>query len=163
MAAPLISNLVMITDLFHRSGTQAGRQSTMKRRMAPRVAGDLYSSPKSPRPTKWNTKNAAEASRFSQGIEQRSRYLQTSNRRDRKQQRRRHRLLVHRHGLQRRKLLRPPRVFPRSQRSLQVTEDDFEGRDQRRRLAIPPQRHQPPLRQTFVWANRSEGDQPSGG
>jgi adenine-specific DNA-methyltransferase len=34
--------------------------------------------------------------------------------------RRRHRLLVHRHRLQRRKLLRPPRLLPRRQRPLQA-------------------------------------------
>ena len=38
----------------------------------------------------------------------------------RQRRRRRHRLLVHRHRLQRRKLLRPPRLFPRRQRPLQV-------------------------------------------
>ena len=44
----------------------------------------------------------------------------TPNRRSPQRRRRRHRLLVHRHRLQRGELLRPPRLFPRRERSLQA-------------------------------------------
>ena len=60
--------------------------------------------------------------------------LQPADRRSRQRRRRRHRLLVHRHRLQRRELLRPPRLLPRRERPLQRAEDDAEGRDQRRSL-----------------------------
>ena len=45
-----------------------------------------------------------------------------------------HRLLVHRHGLQRGELLRPPRLCSGRERSVQVAQDHPQGRDQRRRL-----------------------------
>ena len=54
-----------------------------------------------------------------------------------------HRLLVHRHRLQRRGVLRPPRLLPGSQRPVQVTEDHAQGRDRRRRMGNAPQRHSP--------------------
>ena len=60
--------------------------------------------------------------------------LQTPDRRSRQRRRRRHRLLVHRHRLQRRELLRPPRLLPRRERPLQRPEDHAESRDQRRSL-----------------------------
>ncbi|MBZ9711162.1 site-specific DNA-methyltransferase [Mesorhizobium sp. ESP7-2] len=48
-----------------------------------------------------------------------------------------HRRLVHRHRLQRRELLRPPRLLPRRERSIQVAQDSAEGRDRRGRLVDP--------------------------
>ena len=56
-------------------------------------------------------------------------------------------LLVHRHRLQRGKLLRPPRLFPRRERPLQGAEDDAQGRDRRGGLGEPPQRHLAPVPQ----------------
>jgi adenine-specific DNA-methyltransferase len=60
-------------------------------------------------------------------------------------------------------LLRPPRLLPRRQRPLQGAEDHAEGRDQRRSLGHPEQRHLTPLRQTQVRAHRGEGHQSPGG
>ena len=54
------------------------------------------------------------------GQGQRRRRLPPQHRRSPQRRRRRHRLLVHRHRLQRRKLLRPPRLLPRRERSLQA-------------------------------------------
>ncbi len=71
-----------------------------------------------------------------------------------------HRLLVHRHRLQRGKLLRPPSLLPGRQRPLQVTEDDPQGRDQRGRLGDAQQRHLPPVPQTQEWPDRCKGYQP---
>ena len=71
-----------------------------------------------------------------------------------------HRLLVHRHRLQRRGVLRPPRLLPGSQRPVQVAEDDAQGRDRRRRLGDAPQRHLPPVRQARLGTHRRQGHQP---
>ena len=65
----------------------------------------------------------------------------------RQRRRRRHRLLVHRHRLQRRELLRPPRLLPRRERPLQRAEDHAEGRDRRGSLGDAEQRHLAPVRQ----------------
>ena len=64
--------------------------------------------------------------------------------------RRRHRLLVHRHRLQRRELLRPPRLLPRRQRPLQRPQDHAQSRDQRRSLGDAEQRHLASVRQAEV-------------
>ena len=53
-------------------------------------------------------------------------------------QRRRHRLLVRRHRLQRGELLRPSRLFPWRQRSVQCAEDHAEGRDRRGSMGDAP-------------------------
>ncbi len=45
---------------------------------------------------------------------------------------RRHRVLVHRHRLQRGELLRPPRLLPRRERSVQRAQDDAQGGDRSR-------------------------------
>ncbi|MBI3093674.1 MAG: hypothetical protein HYY97_02275 [Rhodocyclales bacterium] len=74
-----------------------------------------------------------------------------------------HRLLVHRHRLQRGKLHRPPRLLPRRQRFLQGAEDHAQGRDQRRRLGHAEQRHFAVLRQIDPAAHCGEGHQSSGG
>ena len=50
---------------------------------------------------------------------------------------RRHRLLVHRHRLQRRELLRPPRLLHRRGRTLRETEAGLAGRNRRGRLVGP--------------------------
>ena len=68
------------------------------------------------------------------------------HRRGPQRRRRRHRLLVHRHRLQRRELLRPPRLLPRRERSLQCAEDDAQGRDQRGSMGDAAQRHLAALR-----------------
>ena len=75
----------------------------------------------------------------------------------------RHRLLVHRHRLQRGELLRPPRLLPRRQRPLQGAEDHAQGRDRRGRLGHAQQRHLAPLRQARIRPDRGEGHQPPGG
>ena len=49
------------------------------------------------------------------------------------------------------KLLRPPRLLPTRRRPLQKPQNNPQSRDQRRSLGHPPQRHQPPLRQTQNW------------
>ena len=72
---------------------------------------------------------------------------------------RRHRLLVHRHRLQRGELLRPPRLLPRSQRPLQGAQDHPQGRDPPRRLGDPAQRHLPPLRPPCLRPHRGQGHQ----
>ena len=81
--------------------------------------------------------------------------LQASDGRSDQRRSRRHRLLVHRHRLQRRELLRPPRLFPRGQRSIFFAENDAESRDQRRGLGDAQQRHLTPVRQTQNRSNRS--------
>jgi adenine-specific DNA-methyltransferase len=68
--------------------------------------------------------------------------------------------LVHRHRLQRGKLLRPPRLLPRRQRPLQEPEDGAEGRDRRGSLGDPLHRHLPPVPAAGERADRGEGDQP---
>ena len=73
----------------------------------------------------------------------------------------RHRRLVHRHRLQRGELLRPPRLFPRRQRSLQEPEDRASGRDRRGSLgdalfATSPARSARPE----SGPHRREGHQP---
>ena len=73
--------------------------------------------------------------------------LPSPDRRGPQRRRRRHRLLVHRHRLQRGELLRPPRLFPRRERSLQCAQDDAQGRDQRGSLGDAAQRHLAPVRQ----------------
>ena len=72
----------------------------------------------------------------------------------------RHRLLVHRHRLQRGELLRPPRLLPWRQRPLQGAQDHPQGRDRPRRLGDPPQRHLPPLRPPRLRPHRRQGHQP---
>ena len=69
------------------------------------------------------------------------------HRRSPQRRRRRHRLLVHRHRLQRGKLLRPPRLLPWRERSLQRAEDHAEGRNQRGSLGHAAQRHLASVRQ----------------
>ena len=95
------------------------------------------------------------------GQGQRSGRLPPEHRRDPKRRPRRHRLLVHRHRLQRRELLRPPRLLPRRQRSLQGAEDHPQGGDRPRRLGDPPQRHLPSLRSPGLRPHRGQGHQPS--
>ena len=82
------------------------------------------------------------------------------HRRGAQRRRRGHRLLVHRHGLQRGELLRPPRLFPGRERSVQVAQDHPQGRDQRRGLGHAQPRHLPAVRQTHVRPHRREGHQP---
>ena len=94
------------------------------------------------------------------GEGQRRRRLPPQHRRGPQRRRRGHRLLVHRHRLQRRELLRPPRLLPRRERPLQGAEDHAQGRDQRGSLGHPAQRHLAPLRQAQVRAHRRQGDQP---
>jgi adenine-specific DNA-methyltransferase len=76
---------------------------------------------------------------------------------------RRHRLLVYRHRLQRRKLLRPPRLFPRSQRPLQIIKNHPQSRKRQRCLGDAVQRCFSAIRQTKVGADRRKGDQSFGG
>src|SRR5574337_1101640 len=75
----------------------------------------------------------------------------------------RDRLLVHRHRLQRRKLLRPPRLVPRPERPLRRPHDDAQGRNQRRRLGHAQQRHLAAVRQAKIGADCGAGDQSLGG
>jgi adenine-specific DNA-methyltransferase len=70
-----------------------------------------------------------------------------------------HRLLVHRHGLQRRELLRPPCLLPRRQRSLQVSQDGATRGDRRRCVANALRRHVTALPATRDRPHRGEGDQ----
>ena len=70
-----------------------------------------------------------------------------------------HRRLVHRHRLQRGELLRPPRLFPRRQRSLQEPEDRASGRDRRGRLGDALLRHLAPVRAAGRRPHRGEGHQ----
>ena len=56
-----------------------------------------------------------------------------------------HRRLVHRHRLQRGEFLRPPRLFPRRQRSLQIAENRARGRDRRGSLGDALPRRLPPV------------------
>jgi adenine-specific DNA-methyltransferase len=86
---------------------------------------------------------------------ERRRRLQPADRRGRQRRRRRHRLLVHRHRLQRGELLRPPRLLPRRERPLQRAQDHAEGRDRRRRLGDAEQRHVAPVRKPRSAASRS--------
>jgi hypothetical protein len=94
------------------------------------------------------------------GEGQRSRCISSQHGRGSQRRRRGHRLLVHRHRLQRRKFLRPPRLLPGPERPVQRAQDDAQGRDQHRSLGIAPQRHQPPVRQTQKQPHRREGHQP---
>ena len=73
-----------------------------------------------------------------------------------------HRLLVHRHRLRPGELLRSPRLFPRRQRPVQVSKDHAEGRDRRRRLGHPAQRHLAPVPQAGNRPHRRQGNQPPG-
>ena len=74
---------------------------------------------------------------------------------------RRHRLLVHRHRLQRGELLRPPRLLPRRERSLQGAQDDAQGRDRRGRPGRALySRHVAPVRQAELGPHRGQGHQP---
>ena len=73
---------------------------------------------------------------------------------------RRHRLLVHRHRLQRRELLRPPRLLHRRRRALREAEARPAGRDRRGRLVRPLLHHQPPLRPAQDRQDRRQGHQP---
>ena len=82
------------------------------------------------------------------------------HRRDPQRRPRRHRLLVHRHRLQRGELLRPPRLLPGRQRSLQGAEDHPQGGNRPRRLGDAPQRHVPPLRPPGLRPHRGQGHQP---
>ena len=91
---------------------------------------------------------------------QRRRRLPPQHRRGPQRRRRRHRLLVHRHRLQRRELLRPPRLLPGRERPLQRPQDHPQGRDQRGRLGHPPQRHVAAVRQAQVRPHRRQGHQP---
>ena len=83
-----------------------------------------------------------------------------THRRGPQRRRRRHRLLVHRHRLQRRELLRPTRLLPRRERPLQGAQDDAEGRDRRRRVGVAPQRPLAPVRPPRVGPHRRQGHQP---
>ena len=73
----------------------------------------------------------------------------------------RHRLLVHRHRLQRGELLRAPRLLPRRQGSLQEPEDIAQGRDRAGGVGITPQIHLPTLCEARVRPHRRKGHQPS--
>ncbi|MEO7273198.1 MAG: DNA methyltransferase [Vicinamibacterales bacterium] len=73
---------------------------------------------------------------------------------------RRRRLLVHRHQLQRRELLRAPRVFLRGRRAVREAEARPARRDRRSHLVHALQHHQPPVRPTRAPPDRREGDQP---
>jgi adenine-specific DNA-methyltransferase len=76
---------------------------------------------------------------------------------------RRDRLLVHRHGLRRAELLRPPRLFPGGRDPLQAAQDDAEGRDRRRGLGESETDGVPRVRAAEIGADRGEGDQPPRG
>ena len=88
--------------------------------------------------------------------------LQTPDWRSRQRRCRWDRLLVHRHRLQRRKLLRPPRLFPRRERSLQRAQDHPESRDRPRGVGDFEQRYFTSVRQTEIGADCGEGDQSPG-
>ena len=85
--------------------------------------------------------------------------LRPDDRRGPQRRRRRHRLLVHRHGLQRGELLRPPRVLPRSERPVRRAEDDAEGGDRRRHVGDPQQRHLAAVPDAEEREDCSEGNQ----
>ncbi len=57
-------------------------------------------------------------------------------------------------------LLRPPRLLPRRERSVQGAEDGAEGRNRRGRLVEPLLRGLPPLQAATHEAHRGEGHQP---
>ena len=94
------------------------------------------------------------------GEDQRRGRLPSDHRRGPQRRRRRHRLLVHRHRLQRGELLRPARLLPRRERPLQGAQDDAEGRDRRRRVGDAPQRHLASVRSPGVGPHRRQGHQP---
>ncbi|MFN8583283.1 MAG: hypothetical protein U0163_20195, partial [Gemmatimonadaceae bacterium] len=75
-------------------------------------------------------------------------------------ERRRHRLLVHRHRLQRRELLRPSRLLPRPERSVRCAEDNTQGRNRLRRVGHTEQRDLAPIPDAEERPNRREGHQP---
>ena len=94
------------------------------------------------------------------GEDQRRGRLPPDHRRGPQRRRRRHRLLVHRHRLQRGELLRPARLLPRRERPLQGAQDHPEGRDRRRRVGVAPQRHLASVRPPGVGLHRRQGHQP---
>jgi adenine-specific DNA-methyltransferase len=71
-----------------------------------------------------------------------------------------HSLLVHRHRLQRRKLLRPPRLLPRRQRPLQIAEDGTARGDRRGRVEHAVLRRVQAVCPAEDGADRGQGDQP---
>jgi hypothetical protein len=70
--------------------------------------------------------------------------------------RRGHRLLVHRQRLQPGEFFCAAGLFSGRQRSLQIAQNDAQGRDRRRRLGHAPQRHLAALRQAAKRANCRE-------
>ena len=140
------------------SAPKAGSWRVAKRREAPKArqgtqeSGGPASSSAPPR-----VRDRRQA-----GPGQRRRCLPSANGRDHLLWAGGDRLLVHRHGLQRGKLLRPPRLLPRRQRPLQGAEDDTEGRDRRGRLGEPQQRNLPPVREALHWPHRRQGHQSLG-
>ena len=73
---------------------------------------------------------------------------------------RRHRLLVHRHRLQRRVLLRPARLLPRGRRPLRQAQARPPSRDRRGPMGDPLQHQELPLRAARVGQDRRQGHQP---
>ena len=71
--------------------------------------------------------------------------VRPDHRRDPLELHRRHRLLVHRHRLQRRELLRPPRLLHRRGRTLRKTQARPARRDRRSRLGGALLHHEPPF------------------
>lgn len=69
-------------------------------------------------------------------------------------------LLVPGHGLQRGVLFRQTSLLPRRHGPLPVPENHVESRNQRRRLADPPQRNLKTLPQTHLRPNSRKGNQP---
>ena len=83
------------------------------------------------------------------------------DRRGPQRRRGRHRLLVHRHRLQRGELLRPPRLLPGPERPVRRAQDDAQGRDRRRRVGDAPQPRVAPVSEADERTHRGEGDQSS--
>ena len=73
---------------------------------------------------------------------------------------RRHRLLVHRHGLQRRELLRAPRLLHRRRRTLRQAQAGAASGHRRSRLEQSLQHGEPTVRQAGIREVRREGHQP---
>ena len=91
----------------------------------------------------------------------RRRRLRPDHRRGPQQRHRRDRLLVHRHRLQRRDLLRPPLLLHRRPRPLQAAEARAQGRDRRGRLGealLAPSRR--PFPTPGDRQDRGQGHQP---